>query len=94
MSADINKVTLELARRNDFVVFAGTGVSLEAGLPTWEELLQALEKACFPRGTHRFGNPDEFPALTQRVQRLSIQVRQEGLGSAPISSSDAAHSDS
>jgi hypothetical protein len=78
MSTDIEKVTVELARRNDFVVFAGTGVSLEAGLPTWEELLQALEKACFPQGTHKFGNPDEFPGLAQRFyDRLKSEGREE-----------------
>jgi hypothetical protein len=65
MSADIEEMAVELARRDDFVVFAGTGVCSGAGLPTWKELLQSLEKACHVQHRREFDNPDEFPQLAQ-----------------------------
>jgi len=75
MSADIKQIAVELARRDDFVVFAGTGVSVEAGLPTWEELLQALERACYGQSKDKFDNPDEFP---QKAQTFYDYLVKEG----------------
>lgn len=78
MSADLEQIAVELAERDEFVVFAGTGVCLEAGLPTWPELLRALEKACYAQNTQRFDDPDEFPQLAQKFyDHLVHQNREE-----------------
>jgi len=78
MSADLDQIAVELARRDDLVVFAGTGVSLGAGLPTWPELLQALDRACYGQSNHKFDSPDEFPKQAQEFYDHLVKEDREG----------------
>lgn len=78
MVADIDEIAVELAGRDGFVVFAGTGVCLELGLPTWKTLLQSLEQACYAQQKQTFDNPDEFPEWAQKFYDHLVNENREG----------------
>jgi|GEM_PF-2173527 len=64
----MSTIARELAEKKDFIVFAGTGAPLSAGVPNWHSLLKALLKVCPLENVDiDKTSPEEFPDIAQKI---------------------------
>jgi energy-coupling factor transporter ATP-binding protein EcfA2 len=68
MTPDIPESLVEACVEGDCLLFAGAGLSAQAGLPTWEELVgQVIE-------LHADEDPDDWRTLAERVGSIPNQI--------------------
>lgn len=96
---DMLPLLREQASYGSLVLFLGAGVSHDAGLPTWAELVAPLhERLGLDVGVDPLDVADYFvesevggrPALEQEVRRILLAPRAEGTRAAPDAAGDGA----